>query len=942
MGASPLHAEGCDAILDRVGADAARGLSPADAAARLAKDGPNELPPPPRPSALVQLVSQFTNPIVLTLVAAAAIAIVDGASRSFEPVLVRYGDAIAILMIVTLNAVLGFFQERRAEAALDALQRMQTPHARVRRDDEVRTIRATQLVVGDILELEAGDAVPADARLLQTLDLAAEESALTGESSPVGKDALAIVAHDAPLGDRATMLFVGTNLVRGKGRAVVVATGKNTELGKLSELISGTRERKTPLEQRLDRFGKRVLWACLALSALLFARGLLQGERSWHELLLEAVSLAVAAIPEGLPAITTITLALGMQRMAKRGAIIRKLAAVETLGSATVICTDKTGTLTQNQMTVREVHAGARTYRVTGAGYDPAGEIRDERGEKVAPPLLAPLRHLLASAALCNNARLEKTKEGAWKTIGDPTEGALLTLAAKGGLPREPLAESHRVVQEVPFDSDRKRMTIVTLDADGREVVHTKGSADVLLPLCTFVEAEGGPVPLGADARASIVREADRMSAASLRVLAIARRDLSEAGVTRVSAAPSSVPAIPSGDLEQRLTFLGLVGMMDPPREGVKEAVRACAEAQVRAVMITGDHKLTAVAIARELGLWDDGSMALTGTELEAMSDADLDVRLDSVRVFARVTAAQKLRIVRAFKKKDHVVAMTGDGVNDAPALREADIGVAMGKDGTDVAREAADMVIADDNFASIVEAVREGRAIYRNIQKFIFFLLSSNAGLLVAVFVSSFIRGLKPLTPLMILWINLVTNGLPALALGIDPPDPTQMLEPPRKPSAGLLGGREYLGIAAVGLWMGGAAIACYLWPWTVPAEVSVDASEAGRSTARAVAFSLLALSPLLHAANCRSRVASIFTLRPLVSRPLLVAVVMSAAIHMLVFVPSLRPVFRTSWLTPGQWAALLLLSLSIVPAVEVIKLLQRRGVIGKDMGPMSRRTAR
>jgi Ca2+-transporting ATPase len=937
LGGSPLHAEGCDSIL-----------------ARLAKEGPNELPPPPKPSAFVQLVSQFTNPIVLTLLAAAVIAIVDGASRSFEPVLVRYGDAIAILIIVTLNAVLGFFQERRAEAALDALQKMQTPHARVRRDDQIRTIRATQLVVGDILELEAGDAVPADARLLQTLDLAAEESALTGESAPVGKDALALVAHDAPLGDRATMLFVGTNLVRGKGRAVVVATARDTELGKLSELISGTRERKTPLEQRLDRFGKRVLWACLALSALLFVRGLLQGERTWHELLLEAVSLAVAAIPEGLPAITTITLALGMQRMAKRGAIIRKLAAVETLGSATVICTDKTGTLTQNQMTVREVHAGKRTYRVTGVGYDPRGEVQDgSGGQKVASPLPPPLRHLLASAALCNNARLEKTKEGAWKTIGDPTEGALLTLAAKGGLPREPLAKAVQVVQEVPFDSDRKRMTIVTLDADGREVVHTKGSADVLLPLCTFVEAEGGPIPLEADARDGIVREADRMSAASLRVLAIARRDLSadaSEGASSVrdrpghstaasEAGPRSVPGRPSGDLEQRLTFLGLVGMMDPPRDGVKEAVRACAEAQVRAVMITGDHKLTAVAIARELGLWDDGSMALTGTELEAMSDKDLDRLLESVRVFARVTAAQKLRIVRAFKKKDHVVAMTGDGVNDAPALREADIGVAMGKDGTDVAREAADMVIADDNFASIVDAVREGRAIYRNIQKFIFFLLSSNAGLLVAVFASSFIRGLTPLTPLMILWINLVTNGLPALALGIDPPDPTQMLEPPRKPSAGLLGEREYLGIAAVGLWMGGAAIACYLLPWTAHPDFALDASEAGRNTARAVAFSLLALSPLFHAANCRSRAASVLTLRPLVSRPLLLAVVMSAAIHMVVFVPSLRPVFRTSWLTLGQWATLLLLSLSIVPAVEVVKLLQRRNVIGKDMGPMSRR---
>jgi Ca2+-transporting ATPase len=429
------------------------------------------------------------------------------------------------------------------------------------------------------------------------------------------------------------------------------------------------------------------------------------------------------------------------------------------------------------------------------------------------------------------------------------------------------------------------------------------------------------------------------MSQASLRVLAVARRELRIG--TPSNPPPSFKGEVPNADLERRLTFLGLVGMIDPPREGVKEAVQACAEAQVRAVMITGDHKLTAVAIARELGLWDDGAMALTGSELEAMSDADLAKVLGNVRVFARVTAAQKLRIVRAFKQDGQVVAMTGDGVNDAPALREADIGVAMGKDGTDVAREAADMVIADDNFATIVVAVREGRAIYRNIQKFIFFLLSSNAGLLVAVFVASFIPGLMLLTPLMILWINLVTNGLPALALGIDPPDPTQMLEPPRKPSQGLLGEREYLGIAAVGLWMGGAALVCYLLPWATTGSAGDPLGAAG-NTARAVAFSLLALSPLFHAGNCRSKSASVLALRPLVSVPLAVAIVLSAGIHMLVFVPSLRPVFRTSWLSLPQWVTLLALSASIVPAAELVKWLQRRGLVGADMGPMSRRVPR
>ncbi len=934
------HSEPLEQLLESLGADRATGLTPAEAAARLKKHGPNELPPPPKPSAIKRFLAQFANPIVLTLLAAAVIAIIDGAGRPDEPLVVRFGDAIAIMLIVALNAGLGFFQERRAEAAFDALQKMQTPHAKVRRDDKVVALKASELVVGDLLELEAGDAVPADARLTQTLNLAAEESALTGESMPVGKDSRALIPEDAPLGDRATMLFVGTTLVRGKGRAVVVATGKQTELGKLSELIRGTSDQSTPLEQRLAHFGKRILWACLALSALLFVRGMWKGDRNWHVLLLEAVSLAVAAIPEGLPAITTITLALGMQRMAKKGALIRKLAAVETLGSATVICSDKTGTLTQNEMTVREVYAGTVSYKVTGTGYAPDGELQDASGKAIetTPP---PLRHLLATVALCNNATLEE-KDGTWRILGDPTEGALLTLAEKGGVPRESVAGDHQVVKELPFDSDRKRMTIVTLDRHGREVAHSKGSADVLLPLCSSLETNEGPRPLDDAARKAILAEGERMSDLSLRVLAVARRDLS----TRRASEPMidlKDPALGAPqDLEQRLTFLGLVGMIDPPRVGVKEAVAACVDAQVRAVMITGDHKNTAVAIARELGLWDAGAIALTGADLSKLSDADLDARIESVRVFARVTAEQKLRIVRAFKAKGHVVAMTGDGVNDAPALREAHIGVAMGKHGTDVARQAADMVIADDNFSTIVDAVREGRAIYRNIQKFIYFLLSSNAGLLVTVFAASFLPGVKPLTPLMILWINLVTNGLPALALGIDPPDPTQMQEPPRAPSTGLLGKREYLGIAFVGLWMGAAAIACYLFPWRKEATFPAGGFASPEDAARTIVFSLLALSPLFHAFNCRSATASIAALRPLVSWGLVLACALSAAIHLVVFVPSLQPVFRTGWLDGREWMILLLLSASIVPGVEVAKLLQRLGIIGANLGPMSRRATR
>ena len=846
-----IHCGHADDVLSHLEVDAARGLSDEEVAERLARDGTNELPPPPRPSALKQLLAQFANPIVLTLLGAAVIALVNASARGDEPWLVRYGDAIAILIIVVLNAIIGFLQERRAEAALDALQKMQTPHARTRRatskgaPPETRLVSARDLVVGDVLELEAGDAVPADARLVRSVDLATLEAALTGESAPVGKDACDELPPETPLGDRTNVLFLGTQIVRGTALAVVAATGARTEIGKLSALINAPRDRTTPLEEKLETFGKRILWSCLGLSLLLFAYGMFRHERAWQELLLEAVSLAVAAIPEGLPAITTITLALGMQRMAKQGAIVRKLAAVETLGAATVICTDKTGTLTQNEMTVQRIYAGGTRIAVSGVGYGPKGELRPEgaNGAADGTPITTPkgpLEQLLASAALCTNATLEVSNDGVWSAIGDPTEAALLALASKAGMPKDSLVPSHPVVKELPFDSDRKRMTIVTLDAHGREVAHTKGSADVLLPLCSHQANESGSTALDADARATIQQEADRMSREALRVLAIARREIARGGEERE-------------DVEQRLTFLGLVGMIDPPREGVEAAMKECADAGVKVVMITGDHKLTAIAIATKLGLWtgdrtiDADKLALAGHEIEELDDAALAKATETVRVFARVTAEEKLRIVRAMKSRGEIVAMTGDGVNDAPALREAHIGIAMGKGGTDVARQAADMVLADDNFASIVLAVHQGRAIYRNIQKSIFFLLSSNMGLLLVVVATSFFHGLPPLRPLMILWINLVTNGLPALALGVDPPDSSQMKEPPRPKGEGLLGKREYLGILAVGVLMAGAALACYLWHWN-----AFDPFEKMR--ARSVAFSLLALSPLVHAFNCRS----------------------------------------------------------------------------------------
>ncbi len=916
-------AEPLERLLELLGATQGEGLLPSEAERRLATCGRNELPAPAPDPAWRRLLSQFTDPIVLTLLGAAVVAVFVGMKESGDrSLLMRFADAIAILIVVLLNALIGFFQERRAEAALEALRKLTAPTARVRRGGQRLEIAAALLVPGDLIELEAGDAVPADARLVQTFDLGTEESALTGESVPRGKDALAELARDTPLAERDNMVFTGTIVVRGKGRGVVTETGVHTELGRVGQMIASIGAQVTPLEARLAAFGKVILWVCLGLSATLmtwgFVRPLVLGGPGHPSavLLLEAVALAVAAIPEGLPAITTITLALGMQRMAKRGAIVRRLPAVETLGAATVICSDKTGTLTQNEMTVRAVYTVGHAYEVTGQGYEPIGELKDEGGTATSPDALPQaLEQLLATVALCNNAKLEKTTDGAWRVLGDPTEGALLALAEKGGRHPETARSSSVFVTEVPFDSSRKRMTVVARDRRGRELAHTKGSIDALLPLCEHAAVDDGTVPMTDELRRTITAAAQGLGRKALRVLAICQRE---------------APADHAADsVERELTFLGLVAMMDPPRPGVAEAILACRAAGIRSVMITGDDKLTATAIADEIGMFDPTDEAITGGELEQLDDDALDRKLAHLRVFARTTPEQKLRIVRAFTRKKHVVAMTGDGVNDAPALREASIGVAMGKMGTDVARQAADLVLADDNFATIVDAVREGRAIYRNIQKSIFFLLSANAGLVFAVFTVSFFPSWPPLTPLMVLWINLVTNGLPALALGVDPTDRALMDEPPRDPTEALMVFRDYLGMAFVGVVIGGAAVVLY---------IDADSTSLGLPHARALAFSVLALSPLIHAFGCRSPIRSAFQGRPLFSKPLLLAVLASTAIHLVaVLVPALQPVFRTFPVSWREWGTVLGLAALVFPAVELAKLGNRRWFASRGMAPRS-----
>ena len=885
------------------------GLDSEEIRRRLIRFGRNELPRPPKTHPIIRVLAQFADPLVGALLVAAVVAAVVASTETNDGTgLARYGDTAAILLIVALNAGLGFFQERKAERALDALERMAAPTARVVRGGETQKVQGSELVPGDILELEAGDAVPADARLVTTSELAAEESALTGESEPVIKDAGARVDENAPVADQATMVFMGTSIARGNARALVVRTGAGTELGRIGTLIRSTTAKKTPLEVHISKLGRLILVICLALSALLFAIGWIQGTTAWTVLLLTAVSLAVAAIPEGLPAITTITLAIGMQRMAERGAIVRRLPAVETLGSATVICTDKTGTLTQNAMTVRHIETCDETFEVSGAGYGVEGEIRSA-GARVSE-LPRTLRELLRSGVLCNTAQLAReTGEKAAQVHGDPMEAALLVLGAKGGVSRADALAETEVEQVMPFDSARMLMTVITRERGGRALAHIKGAPEAVLARCAYSLTSDGLSSVDAAARQRLQERAGAHADRGLRVLAIAQKS-----------DPETQP-------EDALTFLGFVVIQDPPRPEAKTAVRACQDAGIRIAMVTGDHPRTAMAIAAELDVWHDGDEVMTGAQLEALDDAALQERVAHVSVFARISPEQKLRIVRALQRRGEIVAMTGDGVNDAPALKEAHIGVAMGRQGTDVAREAADLVLADDNFATIVAAIKEGRSIFWNIQKFVFFLNSSNAGLAIAVIVGSFFDWIPALTPIQLLWINLVTNGLPALALGIDPPSERQMRERPRAPRAGIFGLREGAGVIFVGMLMAISALALFWLPEYAPQLFGGATRPEALRVARTMAFSLLAFAPLVHAFNCRSAYDSIWTLGWL-SNPLLWgAVLVSGAIQLCTMaIPSLRGVFMTDPLLPMQWLVVAGLALLPLPAVELMKAVARR----------------
>ncbi len=872
------------------------GLTSAEARLRLAQHGPNELVEKKKKTLFLMFLGQFTDFMILVLIAAAVISGIIGEAS----------DTIAIIVILVLNAVLGFTQEFRAEKAMAALKKMAASSAAVLRNNEQSAIPASELTPGDIVLLEAGNIVPADVRLLESVRLTIEEAALTGESVPVEKHADALPDEALPLGDRKNMLYKGTFVTYGRGMGVVVETGMRTELGRIAAMLQGQKEGKTPLQKRLAHFGQRIAIAVLLICAIVFAAGLLRGEPVL-QIFLVAVSLAVAAIPEALPAVVTIALALGARTMAKQNALVRKLPAVETLGSVTYICTDKTGTLTMNRMTVEEVWVEGR---ISG---NQKSEVRSQKEGKEKPGAWtqAPEPLFFSALALSNDARMNS----AGAVLGDPTEAALFAIARDRGYVKADLeAESPRKA-ELPFDSERKLMTTFHDTAGfrgrgsgaseaGKYVSFTKGAVEVMLDRCVSVLTSAGIAPLD---RAELERVSEKMAGDGLRVMAIAMRSW------------DALPAdLVPGNVEKDLVLLGLMGMMDPPREEAKQSVALCRSAGITPVMITGDHPLTARTIAKRVGILetDDPRAIITGKELDALSLEEFEKRVESIRVYARVAPEQKLKIVQALQDRGHFVAMTGDGVNDAPALKRADIGVAMGVTGTDVAKEASSMVLLDDNFATIVKAVKEGRTIYDNIRKFIRYLLTTNSGELWTLFLAPFVGLPIPLLPIHILWINLVTDGMPALALSAEPAEASIMNRPPRNPGEGLFAGGLGMHALWAGLLMGSVVLGLQAW--------SIYVRDAHWQT---MVFTTLCFLQLGHVMAIRSERESLFTQGIFTNLPLFAAVSITIVLQLCtIYIPALNDIFKTQPLSALELALVFALSSIVFLAVEAEKLLRRR----------------
>ncbi|MBN1556908.1 MAG: cation-translocating P-type ATPase [Lentisphaerae bacterium] len=852
----------------------AGGLSSGAARERRARHGPNVLQEKRRAGVVSIAVGQFTDFMILVLIAAAIVSGFIG-----EP-----GDTIAILVIVLLNAVIGFVQEYRAEKAMEALQKLAAPRAVALRDGSAVQLDAADLVPGDVVILEAGAFVPADLRLLEAAQLRVDESAITGESVPVHKQTAPLGDADLPLGDRLNMLYRGTVTVHGRARAVVTATGMDTELGRIAGLLQGEKETRTPLQKRLAVFGRRLAVGVLALCAVIFGVGVLRGEPVML-MLLTAISLAVAAIPEALPAVVTISLALGARKMVRRSALIRRLPAVETLGSVTYICSDKTGTLTHNRMTVEHLYAGDNAYE-PGA----LAAVGDGDG--------AALRHFLQALAVSNDAA--RAADGS--LLGDPTETALVDAAARAGYEKAAIEAVLPRAGELPFESERKRMTTLHRAPDGTYVSYTKGAADEILKRCRGQWINGAEQPLDA---AAVAARNDALAGKGLRVLAFAMRTW--------EAEPD---ALEPDRVEQDMLFLGLAGMIDPPRDEAAEAVAQCRAAGIRPVMITGDHPKTARAVALRIGILEEDGEVISGRELAAMDDAEFAARVEHIGVYARVAPEQKLKILKGLQARGQFAAMTGDGVNDAPALKRADIGIAMGVTGTDVAKGAAHMILLDDNFATIVKAVREGRRIYDNIRKFIRYTMTSNAGEIWTLFLAPFIGLPVPLLPIHILWINLVTDGLPGLALTAEPEEKDIMTRPPRHPRESIFAHGMVRQIIWVGLLMGVVSLFTQAW--------SLDS---GQENWQTMVFTVLCLSQIGNVLALRSDRRSLFSLGLFSNKPLLGAALLTVGLQMaVIYVPALNPVFKTAPLSAANLARVLGLSLIVFLAVEAEKALRGR----------------
>lgn len=887
------HSLEASRVADELNSNLDQGLTIEEVENRLKKHGPNALKEPPPRRLISMFFDQLKEVLVLILIGAA---VVSGVLGEWE-------DTIVILIIVILNAALGVFQENKAEQALKALKEMTKANVKVLRNGKVSQTEVESLVPGDIIILDTGDSIPADGRLIESASLRVNEASLTGESVPAEKDLKVIMADDVPVGDRKNMIFRGTTVTAGRGKAIITGTGMTTELGRIAQMLQETPPDPTPLQQQLARLGKMLGIAAGGIVAVVFLTGLLRGE-DMLEMFMTAIALAVAAIPEGLPAVVTIVLALGVTRMSKRNAVIRKLPAVETLGVATYICSDKTGTLTKNEMTATGIYVNGEFIKITGSGYKPEGEFHKDKGEKITPLKDKQMELMLLGGLLNNDAQLDNTDKG-YQIIGDPTEGALVVAAAKAGLLKDEEVKKHPRIQELPFDSGRKMMTTFH-NMDNEIVAFTKGAPDVLLERCEEYFTSQGTIKLNKDITSNILEMNSQLASQGQRILALALRKWDK------------VPDdLTSEKVETSLTFIGFYSIIDPARDEAKDAVAIARSAGIKTVMITGDHKDTAVAIAKELNIWRSGDGILTGVDLEKISQEDLQEHVIKTSVYARVSPEHKLRIVDALRAKGHVVAMTGDGVNDAPALKRADIGSAMGITGTEVSKEASDMVLLDDNFATIVNAVEEGRTIYANIRKAIQYLLSCNTGEIVAIF-SAILLGLgSPLTPIQILWLNLITDGPPALALGLEPPEKGVMKRKPRNPNEGVFAEGVGQDILILGATIGLISLASY---WL--------ALQWGRTIeeAHTMAFVTMSFSQLVHAFNARSLNISLFKIGLTTNRSLILAFGFSALLQFsVIFIPFLREIFDTALLQSGD--LMIALGLSIFPLIvaEVTKIVRR-----------------